>query len=83
MVTHPANVLLELADVHKDLNTRPFSFVAQLSSGQPVVLENLRQLTSLRSAISKGAAASTSTLDRIDRHIPLLTHSTASEWVRR
>ena len=71
MATHPANVLLELADVYRDLNTRPFSFVGQLASGQPAVLESLRQATALRSAISKGAAASTATLDRIDRQAAL------------
>lgn len=67
MATESAILLLELSDVYKDLNTRPFSFVGKLRSGQPAVLEKLRQITSLRSAISKGASASTSTLDRVDR----------------
>ena len=75
MAIHPANVLLELADVYRDLNNRPYTFVNQLSSGQPAVLENLRQITSLRAAISKGAAASTSTLDRVDRQSRWMCHS--------
>lgn len=67
MITHPAKVLLEFSDVYSDLWSRGFTFVGLLSSAQPAVLENLRQLTSLRSAISKGASASTTTLDRVDR----------------
>ena len=83
MATHPANVLLELADVYRDLNNRPYSFVNQLSSGQPAVLENLRQITSLRATISKGAAASTATLDRVDRYLQLLLHSSIGAGLNR
>ncbi len=66
-MTHPGKVLLEFAHTYKETNTRPFTYVGLLNSSQPAVLEHLRQITSLRSAVSKGALSVTSVADRTER----------------
>ena len=67
-MTSPQHLLLEFAEVWKDLASKNFSYVdTKMDSSQPATLEHLRQITALRAAISKGAMSVTATSDRIER----------------